>query len=233
MDPARRRPAQGDPSPVLSQEVRSVLSFLIFLHLFALGIAITGSNAGLASPLQRRLHESLAPMRFYLQMLHMDLAYNYHLTHAEMLDIDHRLEVDLQLPDGATETVVLPDDSTWPRTRRRRYQTLGLTVASQIGNAQMESVLPRAVAGALMAQTGAEQATIRCRGHFLLSADDVGSVDPARSDPWNEQLLRTLYEARVLLTDGEVSIVKTSDDEAMLGGAGGFPEQAAPPPSQP
>lgn len=211
--------------------VRTVVSLLLIFHLFALSVAALSSsgNEEATSPLAIGLRRIPA---LYLQLLDMDVNYKFYLTYGEVFDVDQQVEVDLTLPDGSTRQELLPQPGLWPRVREQRYQTLAARVGSAIGNDATEPLLPQTLSGALMAPVDAPKATFRLRAHRLLNMDNVQSPDMSVADPYNARLYLTLYEAQVVRNDvGLVSLVKTSDDDAVFGGATGTPSTTAPPPS--
>lgn len=221
-------PSASLPDPL----VRTVVSLFLVFHLFALGVAALSSsgNDQATSPLMLGLRQIPA---WYLQLLDMDLNYKFYLTYGEIFDVDQQLQIDMTLPDGSTKQVVIPEENIWPHARELRYQMLAAGVAGAVGNDAIEPLLPQALAGAVMAPVQSPRATFRCRGHFVLNMDDARSPDLTLSDPYNERRYRTLYEAQVVRTDeGQVSLVKTSDDDAIFGGgATNAPATTAPPPS--
>ena len=226
--PSPAEPTTDTSLGLPSQGVRTVVSLLLFIHLFALGVAVVSNKGELSSPLQRQLR-SVPLLMDYLQFLDMDMPYNFDLTQGELLDIDHVVLVDLTLADGTSQQVVLPDDTIRPRTRRLRYLKLADNMAFLTGDPDREGLLPGAVAGAIMNRYGVNEATITCRGQYLLTAEDVGSSDLTRRDPYHPRRFRTVYEARALRSDGQVGLVKTSSDE-LPGATSRAPSSTAPPP---
>src|SRR5688572_16252209 len=86
-----------DDAPLPPQGLRTALSLLLFLHLFALFVAVfSGSpSSELLTGLRR------APgVRHYLQLLDMDFSYRYHLMLVDDLDMDFIIEADLDTPAG-------------------------------------------------------------------------------------------------------------------------------------
>jgi hypothetical protein len=231
MSQASRASHAPGPSPALPDPiVRTVVTLLLVFHLFALGVAALSSsgNVEATSPLALGLRRIPAA---YLQLLDMDLNYKFYLTYGDIFDVDQQIELDLTLPDGSMRAVAFPEPGIWPRIREQRYQTLASRVGGAIGN-DAESLLPQAISGSYMAPWGATKATFRCRGHFVLNMENVLSPDMTVADPYDAGRYRTLYEAQVVRSDdGTVSLVKTSDDDAIFGEVRGTPATAAPPPS--
>lgn len=229
-DPQPSAPHDDAPDGLPSQGVRTVVSLLLVFHLFALLVAI-GSNSGdLSSSLQLQLRRVPLLMN-YLQFLDMDLSYNFALTQDTILDIDHAVTVEFSLPDGGSEQVSLPDDSMWPGTRYRRYQRLAENMADLALDPDREALLPRAIAASVMSRHGVDEATITCRGHYILRPEDVYSSDLSLRDPYHERRYRTVYSAKVLRDGDQVGLVKTSSDE-LPGESPNAPSSTAPVPVQ-
>lgn len=229
-------PASQDEPALPSVEVRTVVSFLIVVHLFAVfaGLAFT---PGMSSQLGQRL-ASLPALTQYRQLFDMNLAYTYHLMFGgEELDYDHQIDVELELADGATRTVTIPPADIWPRSRNLRYQMLALNTASMVGQDTVEGTLPQGITSALLDQNDATRGTFRCRVHSPLGRDRIlAGADPQAADTW-----RTVYSAVIWKTDqGQVRLLK--QESAMESAPGAAPTAApadndptggAPPPINP
>jgi hypothetical protein len=91
-------PRQEDqPAKELTGTSRSILSLLIFVHLFCVVVVLFGNHYG--SELQFRLIRFMGP---YTRLLYFDpqVIAGFHLSHSEEVEDDHFLEV--QTVDGAT-----------------------------------------------------------------------------------------------------------------------------------
>lgn len=232
MTPTSRATSAPAPAASLpSTSIRTFVSLWLIFHLFALGVAAFSSsgNDQAASPLALGLRP--IPAR-YLQLLDMDLNYKFYLTYGEVFDVDQVVELDMTLPDGTVQQRVIPEPDVWPRLREQRYQTLAASVSGAIGNDAVEPLLPQTLAGAWMAPVHATKATFRARAHRVLNMENALSPDMSVADPYDARRYFTLYEAQIVRSvDGTVSLVKTSDDDAIFGGATGAPATTAPPPS--
>lgn len=212
--PAMTSDRVSDPAPALPPEgVRTLISFFLFFHLFALGVAVA-ANARPVSRLRSALLQ-IPAVRPYLDLLNMDLAYNFHLTHAMELDTDHFVEIELDWhgkSDPSARRITLPDPAMQPGIRRRRFYNLARVMASVVGEDEVESLLPLAVARGLLAEAGIDQGhhRLRCRRHFLLEMQDVASIDPAKHDPFHASRYGTAYEADLIFSGGQLSIVKAA-----------------------
>ena len=109
----------------LSSGTRTLISFLLFAHFFALTVAVL-SNFGPVSALRNQL--SVTFLRSYTGLLHMDIAYNFHLVDASELDAPLSMELDTSTrKDDTSESIVFPDVSS-PNIRTGRYRQLMLNV---------------------------------------------------------------------------------------------------------
>ena len=225
--PQPNDPASSGDSELPSEGLRTVISFLLFVHLFALGVAIA-SNAAPVSALRRQLRD-VPFVRPYLQLFQMDLGYNFHLTYSEEFDTDHFFELELggqQASGPETTKILLPPSGLRPPIRRDRYHNLALNAARLMGDDQFESLLPKAIAKRLLAEANVTEGThrIRCRRHYLLTRAMVGSTDPRVRDPFAAGRYGTVYEADVFFDDqGELQIVKTASasETAPVNASGG------------
>ncbi len=210
-----------------SSGLRTALSMVLLLHLFALFVAVA-SNIGSVSELRFGLR-NVPGMVPYLQMLHMDLGYNYHLTYDRSLDYHHYAQIELDpksQPQGPksrseeqTRLLELPGSFGEPGIRRQRYFNLNRTMASlaargkNLSDDNMAALLPRAVARTLLAENEIDSGIhrFRCRYHMARSPRAVASVDPEESDPNNPRLFGTQYEANLIVSRGEVDIVRVDN----------------------
>jgi hypothetical protein len=204
----------NDPPPRItwSPEARSAASLVIFMHLFALVVAVTTYTQ--PSVLQQRLHELFSP---YLRTLHLT-AYpvnypfaRYHLTHALPTDVDYSVQVDLKGADGQAETVAVPASGLQPWVRYRRYQALANatgTLADEEANEDFSGILPRAVAGAILRSRGATQGLVRCRAHYLPELEAMAEVAAGRREPLEN--FSNTYEAQVFLSGDSIELLKKS-----------------------
>src|SRR5579871_5456540 len=164
--------------------VRTTLSFLIFVHLFAVATALVGLNPGFSSGLTSQVARVFSP---YLRLFDLDSAYAYALTRAETFDIDHALEIDLKLADGTQRTVRLPEADLWPRSRAHRYQMLAYNIGAN-NDDQLQGILPSGLGLALVDQNQAVDATVKCRGHSLLDwTQSARGDDPNAAALWRQE----------------------------------------------
>lgn len=199
--------ARGAPSEL----VRSVVSLMLFMHLFCVFVALTANYA--ASDLQSRI---LSVLRFYTQTLNFDLNQTpYQLTHAEPIDVDHRIEV---LPAEMDEN----DPLAWFELsaegfrggeRQKRYQRLGelMDMSVELGRDDRVALLASSVGAYYLNQRGVKPKQIRCRRHSLVPLEaftEPGSSFPR--DPFAPSYFSVVYAANAVVDEEErtVEVVK-------------------------
>ncbi|MBX7167005.1 MAG: hypothetical protein K1X74_11795 [Pirellulales bacterium] len=199
-----------------SDSVRTAVTLLVIVHLFAVVAVmafwatrpITG-NATQRESFVERLH-NVSFLTGHLQLLFQDLGYNYFLTQADQLDVDHQFVFDLKLQDGTKREATLPQPDLWPGIRRQRMQILANLAGQRIGEDGAESILPRLTAGYMARKYDAVSGTVRLRAHLLVPPENVRSPDSKLSDPFAAAYYRTPYEAQMLVRSGQVSLLKAA-----------------------
>ncbi len=198
-----------------SAELRNGLTLLLILHLFALFVAVV-SNFGARSGLRLQLRE-VPGVRTYLQLLNMDTAYNYHFVFGTREDRDYQCEVMVRPPPRSAtsqaggplqeESLRLIPADLWPGSRRRRYLMLSHHMAANVGDDQLESLLPATLASGLLRQRGVTEGThlLRLIGLAPASRDNA---DTRRPEEWGPVVV---YEADLLPGTGGWEPVKRSD----------------------
>jgi hypothetical protein len=184
-----------------SEGRRSLISFLLFLHMFALTVAVASNE--LPSRLERNLRNTplLVP---YLKLLAMDLSYAFNLTYGYMdaergtvQDTTHWFEADVKLPDGSQLVERYPAAGMW-FGRFRHFDNLARRAASSMDNTTEESVLPHAIARHLVEARGATSGTIRLMRSDLPTEPFVlPNLTP-----------HAIYEARILRAGERVELFK-------------------------
>jgi hypothetical protein len=201
---AIRGPATPPDAPP-GEGTRSVVSLLIFVHLFLVAICFSGNVAANRSPLQSRL---IYFSQAYVQPLNLnpdDTA--YHLTHGRLEDVDHRLEV---LPEGADGSdprawIVLPDVGRRSSERYKRYQRLAKTMASSGDFEEQAGAIARDVGQHFVRAEGITPTELRARRHLLQHWRVVSEGLPALRDPFAETYFQAPYHADLVVTeDGAV-----------------------------
>jgi hypothetical protein len=213
-EPSLPRPPAINEDELPPDWLRTVVSFLIFVHLFALAVAIL-SNWN-PSTLSMRLRQNVPLVRPYLQALAMDQSYLplYGLMFAMDEDTDMAVDIDLKLADGSQRQVALPATNLWPRQRWRHDARLAETAGDLTGERfkNIESILPQAIAAHYVRNYGATGGTIRFTRHKLLSIDAPASSDPAVRDAYSPLFYSRVYEARIILVGGTVQLLKKEAD---------------------
>lgn len=214
------------PSPSISKDsagmpdqvVRTAISFLLFLHFFALAVAIFSNWS--PSTLAIRLR-NVPCLRPYLQFFDLDQAYIgfYNLHDGLPEDTDAMVEVELKLKNGEQRKFTLPEPGLRPHQRLRHFSRLAEIAADLASNQDLQSIVPQAIAQHYIAQLQAEGekigpgtvGTVRV-GHWLLqSMEAIESSRPDERDPHSAVYYRKLYEARVLLAGGKVQLLKVEE----------------------
>lgn len=215
-----------------SAAVRTVVSFLLFAHLFSL--LLSWGMWRLSSPVRQALRRFPG---FYLQLLAMDVAPDsglvrlptgelypsgrvlpksrralWHLTHADALDVDH--------------FIVLRDDQgrevRWPNpqlhgARYRRYQMLAWEMGRLAGIEDVENVLPAALARGMLQDAGMQEATLECRRLLLRAPEEARSNDPEQNDPYGQSRWVTVYRARIWIEKNQVRLLKLESRQESSG----------------
>jgi hypothetical protein len=216
MPPAATDDSDAASSPGMPSEgVRTIVSLLLFIHLFALLLAVmTSSDSGSAEFL-RDIKERSRFLDSYLTQLWMDRGYDYYLMNDQ--NWDFRLEATVRYPDGhADEPIVLPEPSLSPE-RRQRYQQLGWVVAQSIARAgnpdareidvARKSLLPQSIGGALFQQhPDAESVALKCIYHRGISPEDMRSENPKDKDPFNPQYFTTSSDMSIVMDHGTPTV---------------------------
>ncbi|MEX2141869.1 MAG: hypothetical protein WD894_21570 [Pirellulales bacterium] len=196
MPPSTVPTSDDDPESRLSEGVRTFISLLLFVHLFALGLVFFSNFEGSDwdSELLRRMKIVVRP---YLYPLWLDRPYHYHLTYAEPLDFDHYIEVALT-PKGSSESTIirLPEDDLGIGLRRQRYQRLAWHFARRTESQTPDDLLPLTIGAGLIKQHTAARAQVRCFRKRPLFLDEVRAG--ASTEPPDERL----YAADVFFLPG-------------------------------
>lgn len=209
-------PSPSDPAALPSQQVRTAVSLALFIYLFTLAVGVIARDVHIAaqvrSPNESSLEAALGNiqgLRHLRQLLWMDDSYDYYLTQAEEIDVDHSITADVLMPNGSTESIVLPDPATRSPLARRRWQLLAhrLAVFSSIPDPDLErarDILIQGVAAHVLAETGGKSVVVRVKGHPTLPRmEDYNPKNPTvGTDP------RDVYAARAWISGGRVNLLK-------------------------
>jgi hypothetical protein len=219
-NPPERDPRQrtGPPSPT----VRTTVTLLLIVHLFAVGIGVLSAARPL-SALRNKLAD-VPLVRPYLQLLHMDVAYNFHLTDGTEIDVDHFAVVAPQeaSADGpdADGAVRLPQRGLAPGIRRERLQQLAFFAApGQLGDPEVKTLLPKSVAVGLLRSAAAPHGTyrLRIRRQMPVAREHAHSPQRSLSDPYADERFETAFEAAILWGESEVHLLEIAPEEQRAG----------------
>ncbi len=216
-------PEAGQEPAGPSAQVRTLVSFLLFAHLFSLGLSWTMWR--LSSPMRQALRRFPG---FYLQLLGMDVAPDsgivrlpsgelypsprvlpksrralWHLTQGDALDVDHFLI----LRDEQGRQVQWPPPGAGG-LRHRRYQMIAWEMARLAGIEDTENVLPAALGRGLLREAGMQRATLECRRLLLRAPEEARSNDPTLNDPYHDSRWVTVYQARIWVEGDQVRLLK-------------------------
>lgn len=195
----------GTPPGFPDSTTRSVVSVILFAHLFVVLAALCGG----LSPgrdgdqnLKERLREVVAP---YSQSLNFDTTARYYLTHATADDVDCRIEYLPKAgdPNTATDWVIL--ESGIPGSeQRQRYQRLAEILAG-LGDRQSDdaaAVVVAAIGEHLKSVRGDDIKQVRCFRHMLQERDDVDGTNEARRNPDDTSYFVEVYRAQLVRIGG-------------------------------
>ena len=204
----RQKSAFPDTAPQPPGEVvRGFVSLALLIHGFLIFLAMSANIA--PSDLQAAL---ISKTRWHLQLLNFQLDYTpYHLTHADISDVDHRIEV---LPDGGDENndadwLVLPDAGWRGGERHKRYQRFAELATLFVEREEMTGLLTQSVAANMLHQQGIRPSQVRYRQHLLQNPEMVKSGTPEQRDPNSRLFFRTPYAANVLIFgEDQIQLVK-------------------------
>jgi hypothetical protein len=207
IDTAAQEQLEGMPT----LGVRTCISFLLFLHLFAISAAVAMNFApdfrsGIRAALVR-----VPGLRPYLDVLAMNSSFGFNPVYGTQEDYEHSCEVLLNVPDEFTpeeaaefEKITLMPEDTWPGMRRWRYSRLSLMAGFYAGDDTLESLLPHALGSGLLREHAVEagnhhfrcrsQAPVPMRGFDQLAAD-------IRENPFHESYFDLVFDASFSRTD--------------------------------
>jgi len=195
-----------------SQGVRTAVSFLLFLHFFAVAIGVASSWS--PSPLTAAIRRvpTVAP---YLELLWMDASYFplHRLTQGNSDDTDDLVEIEIQAADGSTKQDTFPSDDVWPHQRYRRYARLADHLAGLADVETLASLVPQDVAvhfagDAARRKVNGTLGKLRCRRHLMLDINEARSSDRTLRDPYAERLYQDVYSANVNAFRGQIQVHK-------------------------
>lgn len=207
------------PDALPAGGVRTTLTLLLLLHLFMLMVAVA-ANFGTPSGFRRSLRDETGFVA-YLNLLHMDLAYNYHFTFGMQDDVDHLCDVVLDTPPGFQGTraevalqkvVPMMPEGCWPGMRRRRYLMLGYMTGAWVDDDEFESLLPSSISAGLLAQQGVDEGKhrFRCRVLQPLPLYELELIPEDERDPFHANHFANVLQYDVVGEEGRWVLVKVA-----------------------
>jgi hypothetical protein len=209
---SKAAPSDGSPDVL-----RSILSILIFAHLFCVAVVLSSNLR--RSALQSRLVKIFAG---YTQLLDFDPDFTpYYYTFGRDIDGDARLVIDLyadaDLPVTAqplVKTVTLPEGgSNWLGDRRRYFslaRIMALNSQPENENDELTSEIAKAVGGRVMRENNAKRSVVRCIQR-LTQPLDLSLLNPGfpPDNPTDARYDQMPYEADVWIDeDNLVQVIK-------------------------
>jgi hypothetical protein len=220
-----------ETSEVFAALLRSIVSFVIFVHLFCVFVALSANSIRVSE-----LHSTLAALLGrYTQALNLEPPFShdpnanlnevvpYFLTYAREEDVDHRLEV---LPAGSDPAanenwIVLPGDEFRGGEQYKRYQRLARLLAFHGGNEVNENPsasMSQGIARHFLVVRGVQPQLVRSRRHSLLHWTTLAIPD--QRDPWSRELFTAPYTAQVLMEENAIGgVIKQTPDRETAGAA--------------
>jgi len=182
-------PSPDDRTAHLSDGARTVISLLLFVHLFALTLAFLanydGAELDQKPSLIPRMKSVVQP---YLYALWLDRPLHYHLTYGDPLDFDHYLEVAITPKGTSNEATVLrlPGEDAGAGPQASRYRRLAWHVARRTQMSEgRDELLPLAIGGGVLKQYDAARVQVRCFREppiFLDHLDGTATTPAPTSD---------------------------------------------------
>jgi hypothetical protein len=223
-------PATGESSPV-----RSLISLLLFIHLFCVGVVLSSNFR------RSRLQNDLVGLfAVYTQLLNFDPDYTpYYYTLGRQLDDDTWFTIDLYADaeqqvsaQPLLKTVTLPEGGTnWLGDRRKYFRLAEILAANADPDTENDDItgeIARSVGARIMREENARRAVVQCirRSSQPLDLTALNPGFPA-DRPTDPAYNTTVYQADVWFDeDNQVQVLKRASRAEVA------PRQtpAAPPP---
>ena len=198
------------------QTPRTIVSLLLFIHLFAVSLAMATDTDSGQSKLLRDIKRRTPGVEDYLAQFCLDRGYDYHLMNDLPLDWEHHLEATIYFADGKSKMVSFPPSGIWPSERRQRYAQMAWNLDSFTmfagssdpdtaeNGTRDKGLLAGAVGGALLrqyAKEGASRVDVKCVYHLGISPTQLVSGDLKERDPEDAQYFKTAANVSVVLDE--------------------------------
>jgi hypothetical protein len=197
--------------------VRSLISLVLFLHLFCIVISLSANL--FPSALQWKLLRLFAP---YAQLLNFDLSRTpYERTAFQLIaptvdDMDYRLEILPQGadPEDATAWVNLSDDARRGTPEYERYRRLARMMVPFVtfDDKDRAALVAQAVAAHFWRAEQVPVQQIRCRRHVALPREVLLSGTAAQQDENAAGYFEEVYRANVIIDGDDVDVIKIESD---------------------
>lgn len=196
--------------------VRTIVTLLLLIHLFVVGLAVATSSESGASQLLRAIKEQPRFIDAYLTELWLDRGYDYYLMNDQ--NWDFHLEATVTYADRHKEgPIQIPDLDLGPGERRQRYQQLAAFVANYIARAgapeasaldgERKLLLPEAIGAAfLKTSPNAVSVSLKCIYHRGISREELRSENPKDRDPFGPQYFTTVGDMTIVLDRGRPTV---------------------------
>lgn len=201
--------SKADPNGP-SENARTAISLVLFVHLFCVFLSLSAFLS--RSRVQDQLLRFFRP---YVETLNLSMRFTppYFLSHGDLTDVDHRIEV---LPEGAdatrNESWLAPERGWRGGERLRRYQRLGVVLGFLSERDDPAALVAGDVASRMIAE-GQKVQQIRCRQHMLQYWERVSNGTAAERNPNDASYFRVPYLADVgEAKGGKATISKTSTE---------------------
>lgn len=198
------------------EPVRTIVTLLVLLHLFVVGLAVATSSESGASVFLRDVKERPRFIEAYLTQFWLDRGYDYYLMNDQ--NWDFRLEAAMKYGDGRVGApMILPDPDLWSGERRQRYQQLAGFMGNYIARAsapeasaldgERKLLLPEAIGGGLLRRDPkAESVSLKCVFHRGISREELRSENPKDRDPDGSQYFTSVGDMTIVLDRGKPTV---------------------------
>jgi hypothetical protein len=205
-----------------SELFRTIVSLLLIIHLFVVGLAIVTDSPAGGSALLTNIKTRTPGVEPYLWQLWFDHGYDYELINfmpmfddTSSMDWPYHLEATLNYSDGRPpEVVEVPGDGVWPADRRERLQRLPKCLATlsqwqdgpTIGeptNDTRHAVGGSIGAGLLREHPDASSVTLRWYYHRGVTGAERLNADRPLWTPTEPRYFATVGTMRVEISDDQ------------------------------
>jgi hypothetical protein len=198
----------GTSPKELPQALRTLISLLLFVHLFALAVIVLAHTG--QSELAAQVRQRVPLLQPYLRRLWMDHTYTYsdyvNPQPTVRLDAQYHLEVDYEYADGSTRRLELPGNGDWLETRLRRYLTLARSMAAVAGE-DIEAEYASMLASGLLAEDrDAVSLRLACVERFTPTTSEEPPDHPNAVRGDDGAYYATVYRCRAWINDEDGSI---------------------------